>query len=62
MTINSSKAFFLAEQTFDMHRHAQNTESKNTLQVLQSVEFVLKRNSVNIPKLECQRSIDITRV
>ena len=50
------------KQTFNVHSHAQNTESKNNLQILQSAEFVLKRNSANIPKLECQRSIDVTRV
>ena len=58
----ASIAFLLAEQTFNLHSHAQNTESKNTLQFLQSVEFVLKHNSANISKLECQGSIDIARV
>ena len=48
--------------TFNVHSHAQNIESKNTLQILQSVEFVLKHNSANIPKLVCQRNIDIARV
>ena len=58
----ASIAFLLAEQTFNLHSHAQNTESKNTLQFLQSVEFVLKHNSANISKLEYQRSIDIAPV
>ena len=48
--------------TFNVHSHAQNTENKNTLQILQTVEFALKHNSANIPKLVCQRSIDIARV
>ena len=47
---------------FNVHSHAQNIESKNTLQILQSVEFVLKHNSANIPKLVCQRNIDVARV
>ena len=32
------QVFFL-EQTFNVHSHAQNTKSKNTLQILQSTEF-----------------------
>ena len=47
------------EQTFNMYSHVQNTASKNTLEILQKAEFVLRRNSASIPKLECQRSIDI---
>ena len=48
--------------TFNVHNHTQDTESKNTLQILQNVEFVLKHNSANIPKIVCQRNIDIARV
>ena len=35
------QVFFL-EQTFNVHSHAQNTKSKNTLQILQSTEFFPK--------------------
>ena len=53
--------FFLVEQSFNMYSDTQSTTSK-TLSKFYSVEFVLKRNSPNIPKLECQRSIDIARI
>ena len=49
-------AFLLSEKTFNVHSHARNTESKNTLQ------FVLKHDSANIWRLECQRSINIARI
>ena len=52
----------LTLHTFHVHSHAQNTENKSTLQILQTVEFVLNHNSANIPKLVCQWSIDIARV
>ena len=31
---------YFLRSTFNVHSHAQNTESKNTLQILQSAEFV----------------------
>ena len=52
----------LAEQTFNVHNHAQNPKGKNTLHTLRSDQFVLNRNSANIQNLEFQKSIDIARV
>ena len=31
---------YFLRSTFNVHSHAQNTENKNTLQILQSAEFV----------------------
>ena len=50
------------EETFNVHSHAQNTESKDTLHILQSVQFFLKPDSSNIQNVEFQKSIDIARV
>ena len=61
-SINSNIAFMLAEQTFNVHNHAQNPKGKNTLHILRSDQFVLNRNSANTQNLEFQKSIDIARV